>query len=199
MRITDTSDGERQEHAHGRAREVHVEVAELRQPVAGQAADDGDARRDARRRRHELQEADHEHLREVRQARLAAVVLQIRVRREARDRVERQRRFHVGDAVWIQRQPVLERHDRERRQPHDDVRDAAARPSTASSPAASSGSTPVSRRTRRSIGTRTGSSSVRPPVNTLNMYRPRSRLVAIVNRIVKTTAMYSVVISDGRV
>ena len=56
----------------------------------------------------------------------------------------------------------------------------------------SSGSTPVRRSTSRSIGTRTGSSNVRWPVNTWNMYRPSSRLVAIVKRIVKPTAMYSV-------
>src|SRR5450756_1935827 len=54
------------------------------------------------------------------------------------------------------------------------------------------GLTPVTRSTSRSIGKRTGSSSVRCPVNTLNMYRPSNRLVAIVNRMVKPTATYSV-------
>src|SRR6187402_927926 len=53
-------------------------------------------------------------------------------------------------------------------------------------------STPVTRSTSCSIGRRTGSSRVRCPVNTLNMYAPSSPLVAIVNRMVKTTAMYSV-------
>ena len=104
---------------------------------------------------------DHEHLREVRQPGLAAVVLQVRVGREARDRVERERRLHVADAVRIERQVLLERHDRPRRQPHEHVRDQAARTSTASSPAARSRSTPVRRSTSRSIGTSTGSSSVR--------------------------------------
>ena len=54
------------------------------------------------------------------------------------------------------------------------------------------GSTPVRRRTSRSIGRKTGSRIVRPPVNTFAMYRPSGRLVTIRNRIVKPTAMYSV-------
>ena len=66
---------------------------------------------------------DGEHLREVGQPGLAAVVLQVRVRREARDRVERERRLHVADAVGIERQILLERDDRPRRQPHEHVRD----------------------------------------------------------------------------
>src|SRR5215203_3129223 len=54
-----------------------------------------------------------------------------------------------------------------------------------------SGSTPVKRSTSRSSGTKTGSSTVRRPENTWNMYWPSSRLVAIVNRIVNPTAKYS--------
>ena len=114
---------QRQEQPNGGARQVDVEVAELLQPIAGEAANDRHRRRHAGRRRHELQERDDEHLREVGQARLAAVVLQVRVGGEARDRVERERRLHVADAVRIERQVLLQRHDRPGRQPHDDVRD----------------------------------------------------------------------------
>ena len=125
--LPDHEDGhqqrQRQEEPDGRARQVNVEVAKLLQPVAGQASNDGDRGGHARRRRHELQERDHEHLRQVRQARFAAVVLQVRVGHEARDRVERERRFLVADAVRIEGQVLLQRHDRPGREPHEDVRD----------------------------------------------------------------------------
>ncbi len=114
---------QRQEHANDRTREVHVEVAEHGQAVASQAADDCHGRGDAGAGRHELQEGDDEHLREVREARLAAVVLQVRVGHEARDRVEGERRLHVGDRIRIDRQAALQHHDGEGRQPHDNVRD----------------------------------------------------------------------------
>ena len=53
---TETSEGERQEQAERRPGHVDVEVAELRQPTAGQAADDGHGCRNTGGRRHELQE-----------------------------------------------------------------------------------------------------------------------------------------------
>ena len=125
--LPDHEDGheqrERQEQAERRAGQIDIEIAELSQAIAGQAANDGHGGGDARGRGHELQERNHEHLREVRQARLAAVVLQVRVRREARDRVEGEPRLHVADAVRIERQILLERDDRPRGQPHEDVRD----------------------------------------------------------------------------
>src|SRR6186713_787021 len=58
----------------------------------------------------------------------------------------------------------------------------------------SSGFTPVTRSTSRSSGTSTGSSHVRRPLNTLNMYRPSSVLVATVRITVNATATYSVLI-----
>ena len=99
-----TSKGKRQEHPDGGARHVHVEVADLGQPIAGERPDDGNASRNAGGRSHELKKCDKEHLREIGKPRLATVVLQVRVGSEARDAVEAERRLHVGDAVRIQRQ-----------------------------------------------------------------------------------------------
>src|SRR5439155_25527551 len=74
-------------------------------------------------RSYELQERRKAHLREVGQPRLAAVVLEVRIRGEARYRVERKRWLHVGDTVRVQEQPGLQRYDGESSQPHKDVGD----------------------------------------------------------------------------
>ena len=113
---------QRQEQPHRRPGHVDVEVADGRQAVAGQRPDRRHRRRHAGGRGDELQERDDEHLRQVRQAGLAAVVLQVGVGDEARDGVEGQRRLHVGDAVGVERQHCLERDDGERHQPHHHVR-----------------------------------------------------------------------------
>ena len=62
-----------------------------------------------------------------------------------------------------------------------DVRDEQRDASTASSPAARADRRRSAAAPGRSIGTSTGSSSVRSPVKTLAMYRPSGRLVAMVN------------------
>ena len=133
-----------------------------------------------------------EHLREVRQAGLAAVVLQVRVRREARDRVERERRLHVADAVRIERQVLLQRDDRERREPHEDVRDQQRQRVLL----------PVLLLVRVDAGQTQHEPLDRdeegieqralPGEHLRTCSRPSSTLVAIVNRIVNATATYSV-------
>jgi hypothetical protein len=75
----------------------------------------------AGRGRHELEPHDHEQLRERREPRLAAVVLQIGVGGEARRRVERERRLHAADAIGIERQARLRAEHEERDHPHHDV------------------------------------------------------------------------------
>ena len=59
----------------------------------------------------------------------------------------------------------------------------------------SAGSTRESRSTRRSIGTKTGSSQVLSPLNTRAMYRPIGMLVAMRIATVRTTARISVAMS----
>ena len=161
------------------------------QAVAGQRPNRRHCRRHAGGRGDELQERDHEHLRQVRQAGLAAVVLQVGVGDEARDRVEGQRRLHVGDAVGVERQHGLERDDGERHQPHHHVRgeqrDRVARPVLLGGRVDAGDA-----EHERSIGPRTGSSQVRRPENTLAMCWPSSALVPMVTRMVRTTAVYSV-------
>ena len=112
---------QRQQHPHAGPRAVAIEVADRREAVAGEPAEHGDTRGDARGGGHELEPHDHEELRERGQTRLAAVVLQVRVGGEARRRVEGQRRLHATDAVGIERQPCLHGQHREGEHPHHDV------------------------------------------------------------------------------
>jgi hypothetical protein len=94
---------ERQQYAHGSPRAIDVEVTQRGQAVAPERPDDRDERGHARPRCHKLQERNHDHLRQIGQTRLAAVVLQVRVGRKTRHRVEGKRRLHVPDIVGIQR------------------------------------------------------------------------------------------------
>ena len=97
-----------QQDADARARHVDVEVTQLRQLIAAESADDGHQRGHAGGGRHELEEGDDDHLREIRESGLTAVVLQIGVGRKAGYRVERERRLHGTDAVRVERQHVLQ-------------------------------------------------------------------------------------------
>ena len=72
------------------AREVDPEVAEGRGRLAGDAANERDHHRHARRRADEVLHGEREHLREVAHRRLAAVALPVRVRGEADGGVPRE-------------------------------------------------------------------------------------------------------------
>ena len=103
-------DRSRDKNAGMRLHEVFEEVPDGR-ALAGHSANEGDGDREPCRGRREHHHHDHGHLREVRQARLAAVMLQVRVRHEADDRVEAKRLLHVASPVRVKRQVFLQTQD----------------------------------------------------------------------------------------
>ncbi len=101
-------DADRQQHVERATREVDPERTDGRGRSARETADERHGERDAGRGRQEVLVRQPQHLREVGQRALAAVVLPVRVGDEARRRVEGEIRRHGALAGGIERQSALE-------------------------------------------------------------------------------------------
>ena len=101
---------ERERHQDVRERPVEIdpEVADRRRRAAREAADHRSEHGHPERGRDEVLHRQAGHLAQVRHRRLAAVVLPVRVRDEARGRVDRDVRRDRGQVVRVQRQAILQ-------------------------------------------------------------------------------------------
>ena len=124
---------ERQQDVDERPVEVDPEVAERRRRAAREAADHRGEHGHPERGRDEVLHREPGHLAQVRHRVLAAVVLPVRVRDEARGRVHRDVRVTAGEAVRVQRQVVLQAQqqvEQHREDAHEDERRCARTPSS---------------------------------------------------------------------
>ena len=103
--------GEGDQDAGGDPHQVHKEIADILGALSRKAPDKGDARRVAAGRGHKHHENNDQHLREIAQAALPRVVLQVGVGHEADDGIERQRRLHVPDSVGVKKRKALNAQD----------------------------------------------------------------------------------------
>jgi hypothetical protein len=101
-------DAERQQDVGHRSVEVAPEVPEPGRGTARDPADDGGQHGHPDARGDEVLHREPGHLAQVGHGELAAVVLPVRVRDEARGRVQRDVRRHAGHVVRIQEQVPLE-------------------------------------------------------------------------------------------
>ena len=99
---------ERQEDVDERPVEVDPEVPDGARRAPREAADDGREHGHAERGRDEVLHGEPGHLAQVRHRVLAAVVLPVRVRDEARGRVHRDPRVHALHPVRVEGQAALQ-------------------------------------------------------------------------------------------
>ena len=111
----------RQQDVDRRPHEVEPEIADVVDLLAGEAADQRDQHRHARRGRNEVLDAEPEHLREIAHRAFAAVALPVGIGDEARCRVERRIRADRRHLLRIERQEHLKPLQRVDRQSAEQV------------------------------------------------------------------------------
>ena len=106
------NDADRQQDVEGDLGQIGPEIADPLGLAPGEAADQRECDRDARRRRQEVVHGEAGHLGEVRHGRFARVALPVGVGDEADGGVERNRRGDPRKSLGIERQIILQPLDR---------------------------------------------------------------------------------------
>ena len=102
----------RHENAGYESNEITIEVAKVGASVPDRkCADPGHCHDEAGSRRGEHRKGDGPHLAEIRQRRLAAICLPVRIGNETDRRVEGEQGIDCREIELVQRQPILERQD----------------------------------------------------------------------------------------